>query len=92
MSYPIYSRLVLGLLLSLGSSWVFAQVPLEIDRAVKKAIFSQLSDPDYKVGIEYLNTKNKVPPCPGGVQVLLPQNTKIWGRVNLDLRCTNGAN
>ncbi|MBU3550691.1 flagellar basal body P-ring formation chaperone FlgA [Polynucleobacter sp. MWH-Berg-3C6] len=92
MSHYIYRGWLLGLLLSLGSSWVFAQVPLEIDRAVKKAIFSQLSDPAYKVGIEYLNTKNKVPSCPGGVEVLLPQNTKIWGRVNLDLRCTNGAN
>jgi flagella basal body P-ring formation protein FlgA len=92
MSYQIYSKFIFGLILGLGSFGVFAQVPLEIDRAVKKAIFSQLSDPAYKVGVEYLNTKNKVPPCPGGVEVLLPQNTKIWGRVNLDLRCTNGAN
>jgi len=92
MSYLICRRLLLGLILSLGSTWAFAQVPLEIDRAVKKAIFSQLSDPAYKVSVEYLNTKNKVPMCPGGVQVLLPQNARIWGRVNLDLQCTSGAN
>ena len=92
MSKQICRRFLVALILGLGSFGVFAQVPLEIDRAVKKAIFSQLNDPAYKVGIEYLNTKNKVPPCPGGVQVLLPQNTKIWGRVNLDLRCSNGAN
>ena len=92
MSYRMDRRLLMALILAVGSSWVFAQVPLEIDRAVKKSIFSQLSDPAYKVGVEYLNTKNKVPPCPGGVEVILPQNTKIWGRVNLELRCSNGAN
>jgi flagella basal body P-ring formation protein FlgA len=85
-------RFAFGLALCLGSSWAFAQVPLDIDRAVKSAIFSQITDPTYKVGVEYLNTKTKVPLCPGGVLVSLPQNTKIWGRVNLELRCTGGAN
>lgn len=80
------------LALVLGVSGVYAQVPLEIDRAVKSAIFSQLRDPANKVGVEYLNTKNKVPSCPGGVKVNLPQNTKIWGRINLELQCTSGAN
>jgi flagella basal body P-ring formation protein FlgA len=88
----IGSSVLLGALLAFASPWVLAQVPLEIDRAVKSAIFGQLSNPAYKVGVEYLNTKTKVPMCPGGVTVLLPQNAKIWGRVNIELRCTNGAN
>ena len=43
--------LLLGALLAIASPWVLAQVPLEIDRAVKSAIFGQLSNPAYKVGV-----------------------------------------
>jgi flagella basal body P-ring formation protein FlgA len=82
----------LFLALVLGLSSAYGQVPLEIDRAVKSAVLSQLTDPANKVGVEYLNTKNKVPTCPGGVKINLPQNTKIWGRINLELQCTSGAN
>ena len=55
--------LLLGAVLAFASPWVLAQVPLEIDRAVKSAIFGQLSNPAYKVGVEYLNVKTKVPSC-----------------------------
>jgi len=82
---------VLGCLL-LSPLISHAQVPVEIDRAIKSAIFGQLENAGYKVGIEYVNTKVRVPPCPGGVVVGLPPNARVWGRVNLDLRCSSGAN
>ncbi len=75
-----------------GSASAFAQVPVEIDRAIKSAVLSQLENAGYKVGVEYVNPKVRIPPCPGGVVVGLPPNSRSWGRVNLDLRCSSGAN
>ncbi len=88
----IVRHALLGTALLLGVSSSFAQVPIEIDRAIKSAVLGQLSNSGYKVAIEYLNPKARVPACPGGVVVGIPQNAKVWGRINIDLRCTSGAN
>ena len=69
----------------------FAQVPPALDKEIRALVAKHPAMLNYKTSVEYVDTRIRVPDCPGGYEVELPSRTRLWGRVNISVRCNKGA-
>lgn len=70
---------------------VFAQVPPALDKEIRALVAKHPAMLNYKTSVEYVDPRIRVPDCPGGYEVELPSRTRLWGRVNIPVRCNKGA-
>ncbi len=77
--------------LGLFASQVFAQVPPALDKEIRSLVAKHPSMLGYRTSVEYVDTRIRVADCPGGYDVELPTRTRLWGRVNIPVKCTQGV-
>lgn len=93
MKFRFVSSVMLVALL-MAAPGVHAQtqnpVPKELDKNIRNTITKNPSMSGYKVQIEYVDSKIKIPNCPSDIEIEFPQKTRLWGRVNLQIKCNSG--
>ena len=77
--------------LSVFASQAFAQVPPALDKEIRALVAKHPAMLNYKTSVEYVDSRIRVPDCPGGYEVELPTRTRLWGRINIPVRCNKGA-
>ena len=77
--------------LGLFASQTFAQVPPALDKEIRSLVAKHPSMLGYRTSVEYVDPRIRVADCPGGYDVELPTRTRLWGRVNIPVKCTQGA-
>lgn len=69
----------------------YAQVPPALDKEIRTMVAKHPAMLSYRTSVEYTDARIRVPDCPGGYEVELPARTRLWGRVNIPVRCNKGA-
>lgn len=85
-----YVKLVL-LCAGLIAGQALAQVPPALDKEIRASVAKHPAMLGYKTSVEYVDTRIRIPDCPGGFEFELPTRTRLWGRVNVPVRCNKGA-
>ncbi|QWE19297.1 flagellar basal body P-ring formation chaperone FlgA [Polynucleobacter corsicus] len=88
-SFSVLKVILLGASLFAGQA--FAQAPPALDKEIRTLVAKHPAMLNYKTSVEYVDPRIKVPDCPGGYEIELPTRTRLWGRVNIPVRCNKGA-
>ena len=76
---------------SIFAGQAYAQVPPALDKEIRTMVAKHPAMLSYRTSVEYTDARIRVPDCPGGYEVELPARTRLWGRVNIPVRCNKGA-